>query len=215
MTKVIKFIRIFPNFSWYLTPKDLKFKNINAVALDYIILYHKSQEQGIAIKEGNIQRSFGATRYFHPSPLSWTRTTNTFIFLFDLFEEKPCYWFRKTRVAVHKTPQLVSWANLHHQQEIARAAENLKISHLLNTSFPTSLSFHLYDADNGRMRKLFENICLQQLASLVNLEQFLKNLCSIQEVPTLRKLLPAKSAPNFCLSPERRLSQIRIKNIQR
>ena len=77
---------------------------------------------------------------------------------------------------MHKTPQLFSWANLHHQQEIVRAAENLKVSHLLNTSFPTSLSFHLYDADNGRMRKLFENLCLQQLAILVNLEQFFSKI---------------------------------------
>ena len=158
--------------------------------------------------------------YFHPWTFELNTYKNIFIFLFDLFEEKPCYWFRKTRVAVHKTPQLVSRANLHHQQEIARAAENLKISHLLNTSFPTSLSFHLYDADNGRMRKLFENLCLQQLAILVNLERFsqksLFNPGSTNSVTVIVLiLLPAKSAPNFCLSPERRLSQIRIKNIQR
>ena len=42
--------------------------------LDYITLYHKSQEQGMAIKEGNIQRGFGVTRYFHP----WTFELNTF-----------------------------------------------------------------------------------------------------------------------------------------
>ena len=165
----------------------------------------------MAIKEGNIQRGFGITRYFHP----WTFELNTYNkhFHFDLFEEKPCYWFRNTRVAVHKTPQLVSRANLHHQQEKARADENLRISHLLITSFPTSLSFHLYDADNGRMRKLFENLCLQQLAILVNLEQFFSKisfqswkylvLSTNSVTVTVLIFLLAKSAPNFCLSPKR------------
>ena len=127
---------------------------------------------------------------------------------------------------MHKTPQLFSWANLHHQQEIVRAAENLRVSHLLNTSFPTSLSFHLYDADNGRMRKLFENLCLQQLAILVNLEKNFSSKISFQSwkylvlstnsvTVTVLIFLLAKSAPNFCLSPERRLIQIRMQNIQR
>ena len=54
--QTIKFIWIFAYFSWYLTAKDLKFRNSNAVAMGYITLYHKSQEHGNAIKEGNIQR---------------------------------------------------------------------------------------------------------------------------------------------------------------
>ena len=72
--QTIKFIWIYPYFSWSLTAKDLKFRNTNTVALDYITLYHKSQEQGMAIKEGNIQRGFGVTRYFHP----WTFELNTY-----------------------------------------------------------------------------------------------------------------------------------------
>ena len=64
-------MRIFPGI-WH--QKILEFRNTKAVALDYITLYHKSQEQGMAIKEGNIQRGFGVTSYFHP----WTFELNTY-----------------------------------------------------------------------------------------------------------------------------------------
>ena len=56
MTKYEIHLDIFAYFSWYLTTKYLKFRNTNAVAMGYITLYHKSQEHGNAIKEGNIQR---------------------------------------------------------------------------------------------------------------------------------------------------------------